>query len=149
MGLFSKSEGERAAEQAAIDAKRAEETQRFRERERLTEWASLSPVEKAQAAFERGDRFLQLEMPHATVTGSAGTFLTPSNSGAIRPTGGGSNDILGQIEETGWHLEHASWVFIETGQSSRNRALASGQTVVVNGEVVGLYLFRRNPAARA
>jgi hypothetical protein len=33
-------------------------------------------------------------------------------------------------------------VFIETGQSSRDRFLASGQQTVVNGEVVGIYLFR-------
>lgn len=55
-------------------------------------------------------------------------------------------DLLGQIEEAGWRLEHANWVYIQTGQNSRDKFLASGQHVVVTGEVLGIYLFRRDDA---
>lgn len=51
--------------------------------------------------------------------------------------------MLGQIEQVGWRLEQASWIFMETGQSSRDKFLASGQLTVVTGQVVGIYLFRR------
>jgi len=54
----------------------------------------------------------------------------------------GAPDVLGQIEDLGWRLDHASWVFTETGQSSRDKFLASGQQTVVTGEVIGIYLFR-------
>ncbi len=37
----------------------------------------------------------------------------------------GATDALGKIEEAGWHLEHASWVFIETGTSSRDKETRS------------------------
>ena len=43
-----------------------------------------------------------------------------------------------------WHLEHAWWVFMETGQNSRDKFLAFGQQTVVTGDVIGVYLFRNN-----
>lgn len=51
-------------------------------------------------------------------------------------------DLLGQIEQVGWRLEQASWVYVQTGQNSRDKFLASGQQVVVTGEVIGIFLFR-------
>jgi len=38
---------------------------------------------------------------------------------------------------------------IETGQTSRDKLVLSGQRTVTTGEVVGIYLFRRNEAARS
>lgn len=37
-------------------------------------------------------------------------------------------------------------MFIETGQSSRDKFMSSGQQVAVSGEVIGYYRFRRNGA---
>jgi hypothetical protein len=51
--------------------------------------------------------------------------------------------VLGQIEQLGWHLEHAGWTFIETGATSSDMIFGSGQGTVTQGEVTGIYLFRR------
>ncbi|WP_324645081.1 hypothetical protein [Pseudarthrobacter sp. LT1] len=50
---------------------------------------------------------------------------------------------LGQIEALRWHLEHAGYVFVETGSTSTNRVLATEQGVVTKGHVAGISLFRR------
>jgi hypothetical protein len=52
--------------------------------------------------------------------------------------------VLGRIELAGWRLEHANWVYVETGQNSRNKFLSTGQQVVTTGQVMGIYLFRRD-----
>ncbi|MGZ5362696.1 MAG: hypothetical protein ACXWZR_00685 [Mycobacterium sp.] len=57
---------------------------------------------------------------------------------------GRAADLLGQIELAGWRLEHANWVYVQTGQNSRNNLIATGQQVVVTGEVLGIFLFRRD-----
>ena len=131
-GLFKqKTEEERAAE-AARNADAA-----F--------WAS--PQGKATEAFQRGDEFFQTEIPHSSVTGFTNAAFNSATAGKIRRQST-RTDLLGQIEEAGWHLEHASWVYVQTGQNSRDKFLASGQHVVVTGEVIGIYLFRRDESRR-
>ena len=128
MALFTqKTEEERAA-----DAARKAEA---------AFWSS--PQGKAAQAFERGDEFFQIEIPHSSITGFANAAFNSSTAGKIRRKLT-RTDLLGQIEESGWRLEHADWVYIQTGQNSRDKFLASGQHVVVTGEVVGIYLFRRD-----
>jgi hypothetical protein len=137
MALFTqKTEAERtadAARKAADAARRAE----------AAFWAS--PQGKAAQAFERGDEFLQIEIPHSSITGFTNAAFNSATAGKIRRQLT-RTDLLGQIEESGWRLEHADWVYIQTGQNSRDKFLASGQHVVVTGEVVGIYLFRRDDA---
>jgi hypothetical protein len=43
----------------------------------------------------------------------------------------------------GWELVTAPFVFVETGQESRDKFLSSGQNVAIKGATVGYYLFRR------
>jgi hypothetical protein len=88
---------------------------------------------------------LQLEIPHSSVTGFTNAAFNSATVGKIRQKLT-RTDLLGQIEEAGWRLEHADWVYIQTGQNSRDKFLASGQHVVVTGEVIGIYLFRRDGA---
>jgi ribosomal protein S27E len=104
-------------------------------------WAS--PQGKAAKAFERGDEFFQIEIPHSSVTGFTNAAFSSATKGTIRRKLT-RTDLLGQIEETGWRLQHADWVYVQTGQNSRDKFLASGQHVVVTGEVIGMYLFRRD-----
>lgn len=118
------------------EEKAAAAAQEQREQERA-EWEA-SPPGQAQAAFHRGDLFFQVEIPHSKMSGYATAGVVKK-----RTTHDGATDVLGQIESSGWHLEHASWVYVQTGQDSRDKFLQSGQQVVVLGEVVGLYLFRR------
>ncbi len=64
-----------------------------------------------------------------------------SSTGRVRHSGG-RPDLLGQIEEKGWKLEHVGYVFIETGATTTNRMLSTGQGMVTRGNVTGIYLFR-------
>jgi hypothetical protein len=45
-------------------------------------------------------------------------------------------------------LVNGSFVFVETGQQSRDKFMSSGQNVAVSGTVVGYYLFKRAPENR-
>ena len=44
----------------------------------------------------------------------------------------------------GWHLEHVGYVFVETGEVARAKALSSGSVSRTQGYVEGIYLFRRS-----
>lgn len=100
-------------------------------------WAA-SPVGLATAAKERGDGFFQFEIDISTLSGASGFG---SSAGRVRHTGG-RPDVLGQIEEVGWRLEHVGYVFVETGATTTNRAFGTGQGMVTKGVVRGIYLFR-------
>jgi hypothetical protein len=125
MGLFA-SEDERAAKKArAAEAK-----------------FQASPVGQAIAAFERGDSFFQTRVTEETIKSSV--MSPPGRNGSTNNRSTfTSTDVLGQIEEVGWRLEHASWVYVQTGQNTANKTLSEGQWVNVSGEVIGVYLFRR------
>lgn len=97
-----------------------------------------SPVGRAEAAKARGDLFFQIEIEINSVSGTSGLG---SSTGRVRQHGG-RPDVLGQIEDAGWRLEHVGYVFIETGSTSTNRAFGTGQGVVVKGFTQGIYLFR-------
>ena len=103
-------------------------------------WAS--PLGRAHRAKETGARFFQVEIPHSSIGGIANLAWTAGGTSQRTQRHGAAPDLLGQIEELGWHLEQASWVYVQTGQNSRDKFLASGQHVVVQGEVIGIYLFR-------
>jgi hypothetical protein len=140
----------REERQVALAEANAEQSERIAEMERYKtrrdaerSFQAMPSWEKAAIAFQRGDTFFQVDLPHSSVTGDAGTMLDPKKSGTILAADTPQN-ALGLIEAAGWRLQHASWVFVETGQDSRDKFLMSGQSVVVNGQVVGVYLFRRD-----
>lgn len=56
----------------------------------------------------------------------------------------GTASILDAVEAEGWRLEHAGYVFEQTGSISAARVLSimQGQKEAVMGAIVGLYLFR-------
>jgi len=49
---------------------------------------------------------------------------------------------LAAIEAVGWKLEHVGYIFMMTGESSRDKFMASGQQTAVSGKTIGIYLFR-------
>ncbi len=49
---------------------------------------------------------------------------------------------LGEIEKLGWHLEHAGYYFMVTGETSTSRVFVTGEATAVSGVTVGVYLFR-------
>src|SRR5581483_7327261 len=147
---------EKAARQAAKDAERAQHDalkqaeKEAKARDKLRRAFDGSPAGDARVAFESGAHVFQYE---ASVK---------AMHAVVRPIGFGSNAIgketfasrfgrgpvatLNAVCDEGWELLNGSFVFVETGQVSRNRAMASGQQVAVSGSVVGYYLFRRNEA---
>lgn len=50
--------------------------------------------------------------------------------------------ILDTIEAEGWLLEHAGYVYRVTRSISRDKFLSSGQQEAVEGEIIGIYIFR-------
>src|SRR5438552_18525923 len=52
-------------------------------------------------------------------------------------------EILNSVCHEGWELVNGSFVFVEQGQQSRDKFMASGQNVAIKGTTVGYYLFKR------
>lgn len=97
-----------------------------------------TPVGRATEAKERGDRFFEAQLDTAQ-SGGAGTSGV-SNRGVRRS--GGISDVLEQIEDIGWRLEHVSHTFVQTDETTTDHTLRTGQGAVTRGVVTGFYLFR-------
>jgi hypothetical protein len=100
-----------------------------------------SPVGKAEAAYEAGQMFFQLTINISAIEGRSSDW---NYSQSTRTRRFNAVDTLGQIEEMGWHLEHVGYVFVETGEIARSKALSSGSVTRTQGYVEGIYLFRRS-----
>jgi len=125
-----KQEAKAAREASELEAKNAKAAAAY----------AASPVGRAEASHQNGDAFFQVEIEVSALTGFSSVFGSSDN--ALRHTGV-ATDVLGRIEAKGWRLEHVGYVFIETGSTSTNRVLSTGQGVVTRGNVTGIYLFRR------
>jgi hypothetical protein len=99
-----------------------------------------SPVGKAEAAYGAGQMFFQLTMNISEIEGRSSDW---NYSQSTRTRRFKTVDTLGQIEEMGWHLEHVGYLFVETGEIARSKALSSGAVTRTQGYVEGIYLFRR------
>ncbi len=64
-----------------------------------------SPVDLAALARLRGDRYFQVELDHLTIASYANGVRAGRRGRRCR----GASDLLGQIEELGWTLEHVAW----------------------------------------
>ena len=118
--------------------RRERQAERARAKAEAAEQARLAtPVGAASAAKEVGQMFFEIQLEVGGHTGSASWGMASG-----RRTAASSAAILGEIEQVGWRLEHASYFFMVTGETSTNRAFASGEATVVEGVTVGVYLFR-------
>jgi hypothetical protein len=131
---WGKTDEQKAADAAAREAARAEAAQ---QKAAAAYWAS--PVGRADAARRNGNAFFQIELEISSLAGTPSALGSSSNQ--IKHTGG-RPDLLGQIEDLGWRLEHVGYVFVETGSTSTNRVMSTGQGTVTRGSIVGVYLFR-------
>lgn len=105
-----------------------------------------TPLGRARHAYERGDRYFQAELEVSSLTGTTSMFGSSENEMTRHDE---PVDLLGRIEDEGWHLEHAGFVFVETGSTSTDRPFLTGQGTVTRGAVTGVYLFRRVERATA
>jgi hypothetical protein len=138
-----KSAEDRAAERRAREAEEARAEQARAEQERAAqeqrERAAFlaTPAGAASAAMEAGEPFFEIQLEVGRHTGSAGFGAADG-----RHTTASSAVTLGEIEKLGWRLEHASYVFMVTGESSTSKVFATGEATAVSGVTVGVYLFR-------
>lgn len=102
-------------------------------------WAS--PVGEAARARLRGDHFFQIELDDATLTAYAESAAVNAVGRRVRRT----CDLLGQIEELGWHLEHVSWWHVDAADRT---AREPGARPAESGEqLCGVYLFHSVPTS--
>lgn len=101
---------------------------------------AASPVGQAEIAYEDGHGFFEVQL---TVGSSQRDVSFGMGDFSKRTTTAQHAGTLSAIEAVGWRLEHVGYVFQVTGESSRDKFLASGQNVAVSGQTVGIYLFRR------
>jgi hypothetical protein len=127
-----------AAQKKAEKARWYEEQNEARGQAQARAEYEASPLGRAEMAHAAGNAFFQIELEVSQISGGSSFG---SSTGTVRHTGG-RPDLLGQIEEKGWHLEHVGYVFIETGSTTTNRVLQTGQGMVTRGNVTGIYLFR-------
>jgi hypothetical protein len=106
-----------------------------------------SPVGKAQAAYDADAGFFQIQLELSEVARTAWSSSYQGYSVRKKPKPGHA-DTLSEIEGVGWRLEHAGYVYVMTGQISRDKFLSSGQETGVMGKVEGVYLFRRDETRR-
>jgi hypothetical protein len=132
-------EAERKEREAAAAKEEAEQAERAAAAEAQRRRAAFlaTPVGSATAAQEAGQRFFEVQLEVGGHEGSAGFGSTTSRRSAVS-----SAVTLEEIEKLGWHLQHASYFFMITRESSTDRFMATGQSTAVSGVTIGVYLFR-------
>lgn len=130
MGLFSKTPEE--------IAQREDEKRRNDDRRRAEEFAK-TPVGQARAALSSGARTFQLALPLSQTKGVA----VPIFGGVTQNvTSFKHASTIDSVEAEGWKLEHAGYVFQAIGSVTSKSLLAKGLQEAVQGEIVGIYIFR-------
>jgi hypothetical protein len=126
------------AAQAEFD--RLAEIQRKAGGNQAREQYLASPVGQAETAYQAGQAFFQVAVNTSEVEGKASDWYCSQSTETKRFS---ATDLLGQIEEVGWHLEHVGYVFVETGETTRRKVWSAGEVSRTSGYVEGIYLFRR------
>jgi hypothetical protein len=94
-------------------------------------------LKRARTAFESETGLFQIALDLA----DDGRILSPDG----RPFTD-TPSLLAKIEEVGWRLEHAAFVFVQTSQDTRDKFLGNGQKDEIQGRLRGIYVFRRHVA---
>lgn len=138
MQLGRKSDEERDARAATKQAEREAKA-----REKLRQTFFSSPAGQARVAFESGAKVFQYEADVSAMRAVVKPLLLGSSAVGRESLSRGPVATLNAVCDEGWEIVSGSFVFVETGQVSRNKALSSGQQVAVSGKVRGYYLFKR------
>jgi hypothetical protein len=102
---------------------------------------TASPDRLAYEAYERGDRWFQIDLVVHVVQGAVNLA-----HGYTRVHRGPEYDAIGPIEAQGWKLEHVSTTFVQHGQSTMS-AVGGAAEEATHGVLIGLYVFRRGERA--
>ena len=143
MGLMTKKTDEEKAAKAARKEQERLDTQAQKaaeEREKARQAFLATPAGQARLAFERGDHLFQCGIDvmsqEAIIVAMVGSSTSKKTTDPVA--------ILNSVCHEGWDVVNGSFVFVEEGQQSRDKFLASGQNVAIKGTTVGYYLFRRS-----
>jgi hypothetical protein len=145
MGFFTVNEAtaaQRAAEKAAERERKAQQRAET-ERRRQEQAFRRSPAGRARASREREDRLFQIGFDLEDIA----AMVVPMNNAFTTRVATDVSDVLNSIVAEGWDLHSFSTTFVNEGEESRDKFLASGQHVAVRGRVVGTYVFARTPGA--
>ena len=149
---------------------REEEKRRREEEKRQNAWAATDHG-RAQRAYDAGELFFQMQRVVSTTRGEtpwmagASSVSAEADQSANVRTGTSLASIaselaakstddlpitqtLAVVEKIGWSLTHVGYTYRETYSKSRDRFLASGQQTAKSGEIVAVYLFRREEPSR-
>lgn len=99
------------AKQAAQQNREAQSARDRQEVDDVVTAEHAASLEQAFQAYQNGDRFLQV---HLTIN-KLFTYGTAFSGGSEIHHIPGQADILGKIEEIGWHLEHAGFTHVGKG----------------------------------
>lgn len=133
----------REEEQARLAAEQEAQKQAAAEEAARQAWLA-GPVGRATTAKGAGAEFFEVQLEVGAHAGSASWGEASGQRSSMS-----SADTLGEIERAGWRLEHASHVFMVTGESSTERVFLSGENTAVSGAMVGVYLFRNDRSVSA
>jgi hypothetical protein len=128
-GIFKKSDEENAAD-LVKKAKQKEDSQH-------QAWLN-TPLGMATSAKDAGNGFFEIELE----IGSSKRTVAFGSADFGNHKKSDFTGLLSQIEGAGWHLDQVGYYFMITGETSRDKFLASGQNTAVNGKTMGVYLFR-------
>lgn len=146
MGLFGSEEDKARKEAERQERERAlADQQRARKEERRRQEWTASPLGMATAAKEAAQTFFEVQLE---VGRAEGTAMWGTRDHISSEQISSSAELLGEIEQLGWRLEHVGYVFRMTGQSSSERIFVSGEESAVSGVTLGIYLFRNTDVAR-
>jgi hypothetical protein len=146
MALRQKRTPEQKAQESTAKAeKRAEDDRVKQELKRLDEIESMrkaffaTPPGQARQAYDDRDPVFQysIDVMHQQA------IIVPMVGSTTSKQTADPSAILNAVCHEGWELVNGSFVFIEQGQQSRDKFLASGQNVAIKGTVVGYYVFKR------
>jgi len=126
----------REAEQARAEQDRADQARAAQEQREHAAYLA-TPVGAATAAREAGHQFFEVQLEVGGHRGSAGFGAASGQRSATS-----SAEVLSQIEDLGWHLEHVGYYFMITGETSTDRVFITGEATAVSGVTIGVYLFR-------
>lgn len=137
-----KSSQEREAERLQREAELAEQARAAEEKRKRAAFLA-SPIGRASAAKQAGEQFFEVQLAVGKQAGSASFGMADGQH-----TTSSSAATLAEIEKLGWHLEHAGYFFMMTGETSTSRVFVSGEATAVTGVTMGVYLFRNADLAR-
>ncbi|MBA2239983.1 MAG: hypothetical protein H0W09_01865 [Solirubrobacterales bacterium] len=141
MPLRKRTPEEIAAKEADKQRQAADKDLRRRQQSFDQAWQEFrsSPAGQARQAFDSGDHVFQYSIDvmnqQAIIVAMIGSTTT---NRAADPTA-----VLNSVCREGWELVNGDFVFVMTGQQSRDKFMSSGQNVAVAGTVIAYYLFRR------